>query len=111
MKLTNTDYINILKYYNIYNKNIKKSKIKKIAEKLLANKLCKCIKNVDINNEKYSIPICVNNVIKKKNLKIYKFQCKKKSKLLSKNKIYITKTKKLNLNRNKNKTKKQKNKK
>lgn len=108
MKLTNDDYINILKYYNIYKKNLKKSEIKKKAENILADKLCKCIKNVDINNEKYSIPICINNVINKKNLKIYKFRCKKKSKLLSNNKISITKTKKLNLKKYKNKKTKKK---
>ena len=47
---TNKDYISILKYYKI---DIPKSKqiIKQTAEKIMADKLCRCIKKVDINNE------------------------------------------------------------
>ena len=46
IELTNKEYVSILKYYNI---NIPKSKrlLKKRAEKIMAEKLCKCIKKID----------------------------------------------------------------
>ena len=82
-KLNNNDYKKILKYYNInYTKNKKTNK--KIAEDILANKLCRCIKAVKKNtkNESPAIAICKNSIFKKKNLNFYKFTCKKKPKLL-----------------------------
>ena len=96
MKLTNIDYINILKYYNIYKKNIKKKDIKNIAEKILSDKLCRCIKKTKTknNNEKLKIAICINSVIKKKNLKIFGFNCKNGYKLKSKKNTNILLTKK-----------------
>lgn len=101
MKLTKKDYIDILIYYNQYKNNMKIKEIKYKAEDILSKKLCKCINNV--NNEKYKIPICINNVITRKNLKISKFKCKKKPSLMSLNKINITKTKKYNRKNKKNK--------
>ena len=90
MKLITKDYIEILKYYNhpipkITKKNRKK--IKKQAENILAEKLCRCIKSVEKqykgNNEKRTIGLCVKSVLHKKNLKPHKFTCKNKKKLLS----------------------------
>ena len=50
-KLNNNDYKKILKYYNInYTKNKKTNK--KIAEDILANKLCRCIKAVKKKHKK-----------------------------------------------------------
>lgn len=109
MRLTNVDYINILKYYNLYKKNMKKNEIKKCAEYILSNKLCKCIKKLNKNNnEDISIPICINSVIKNKNLKIYGFKCKKGSKLKpNKKNIVLTKKNKIKkIKHVKNKTRK-----
>lgn len=75
-KMNNSDYKNILDYYKI---PIPKSKIllKQIAEKILAEKLCKCIKQVDSRNEAKSIGICTKNIFNKKGLTRGTFKCKK----------------------------------
>ncbi len=76
-ELTNKDYINILKFYKM---NIPKSKqlLKIQAEKIMAEKLCKCIKKVG-PDEKKSIAICTKSIFNRKNLKRGKFNCKGKS--------------------------------
>ena len=76
-ELTNNDYTRILEFYN---KSIPKSTrlLKKQAEKILANKLCKCIKKVDKKNEARSIGICTKSIINNKGFKRGKFTCKKK---------------------------------
>jgi hypothetical protein len=72
MNISKTDYIKILKYYNIkIDKNMSYKEIKEKSENILATKLCKCIKSVN------NYPICINNVINKKNLKSTGFSCKK----------------------------------
>ena len=107
MKLNTQDYIEILKYYNQpipkLNKKNRKT-IKKQAENILAEKLCRCIKSVKKyykdKNEKRAIPICINSVLHKKNLKPNRFTCKKKKKILidKKTKRSLSKTvKKLKL--------------
>jgi hypothetical protein len=77
LQLTNKDYVNILKFYK---KNIPKSKriLKMTAEKILNDKLCKCIKKVDPNDESKSIAICTSAIFNRKGLKRGKFTCKKK---------------------------------
>jgi len=74
--LTNKDYISILKYYN---KKIPKSKIviKIQAEKIMAQKLCKCIKKIDPIYEAKSIGICTKTIFTRKGLTRGQFQCKK----------------------------------
>ena len=74
LKLTTQDYIKILEYYNL---NIPKSKrqLKHNAEKILRDKLCKCIKKVEPENESRSIGICTKSVINSKGLKRGKFSC------------------------------------
>lgn len=76
-ELNDNDYKRILEYYN---KQIPKSKksLKTQAEKLLANKLCRCIKKVDKKNEARAIGICAKTVINHKGLRYKKFTCKKK---------------------------------
>ena len=76
-RLTNKDYISILKYYN---KKISKSKIlvKAQAEKIMAQKLCRCIKKVDPIYEAKSIGICTKSIFNLKGLTRGQFQCKKK---------------------------------
>lgn len=76
-ELTNKDYTHILEYYK---KNIpKSSRLLKIeAEKILASKLCKCIKKIDITNESKSIGICTKSVINRKGYRRGKFTCRSK---------------------------------
>jgi hypothetical protein len=76
-KLTNKDYISILKYYKI---DIPKSKriLKIQAEKIMAEKLCKCIKKIDPINEEKSIGICTKTIINNKGFTRGEFKCKKK---------------------------------
>ena len=97
MKLTKDDYINILEYYNIkINKNLSFSSLKKLVEKIIAEKLCSCIKKVPNENlpESRAIEICNYSVVKGKNLKINGFTCKKKKMLKTTkfNKNRLTKT-------------------
>jgi hypothetical protein len=76
-KITDNDYIKILNFYKI---SIPKSKrlLKKQAEKILAVKLCRCIKKVDIKNEARSIGICTKTVLNRKGFTRGKFKCKGK---------------------------------
>ena len=119
MKLTNKDYKNILKFYKVDISALSSKDIKAKAEHYLAVKLCKCIKNIKAsetgasetgasgtgasgtgasgtgaNKEKRAIALCYNSVLKKKNLKVFKFTCKKKVALLPKKgtrKIFVEK--------------------
>jgi hypothetical protein len=79
MKMHNNDYIQILKYYGL---PIPKSKtlLQEEGEKILAQKLCKCIKKVDskVNNEPRSIGICTKTIFNRKGLTRGKFTCKEK---------------------------------
>ena len=77
--MSNNDYIQILNFYKI---PIPKSKkmLHLEAEKILALKLCKCIKKVDnnTNNEPRSIGICTKTIFNNKGLTRGKFKCKGK---------------------------------
>lgn len=72
--LTNKDYINILTFYKI---NLPKTKLetKRLAEDILASKLCRCIKRIDVVNESKSIGICTKTIFNKKKLTRGKFKC------------------------------------
>ena len=75
--LENEDYVSILTYYNI---DIPKSKrlLKRQAERIMAEKLCKCIKKIDPVNEAKSIGICTKTIFNRKGYTRGKFTCKKK---------------------------------
>jgi hypothetical protein len=75
--ITDNDYKKILEYYE---KPIPRSKrlLKLEAETILATKLCRCIKKVDIKNESRSIGICTKSVINNKGYTRGKFKCKGK---------------------------------
>lgn len=79
-KITNEDYMKILEFYKI---PIPKSKriLQKKAEKILAIKLCRCIKKVGVENEARSVGICTNSVLNRKGLTRGKFTCKGKQKV------------------------------
>lgn len=77
--LAKNDYINILKYYDIDYTNKNSREIKNMAEKILAEKLCKCIKKVNTNNnESRAIALCKTSVLHKKGINNFKFTCKKR---------------------------------
>ena len=105
MKLSNTDYITIVKHYGekvpmTRKKRVHMRKTKKLAENILANKLCGCIKSVQKTNarlqESGAIAICNNIIFKNRGLKHYRFTCKKGNKLMNKvgSKTHLTKTRK-----------------
>ena len=75
--ITDIDYKKILEFYE---QPIPRSKrlLKIEAEKILATKLCKCIKKVDVKNESLSIGICTKSVINSKGFTRGKFKCKGK---------------------------------
>jgi hypothetical protein len=113
MNLTKEDYINILNYYNIkINSNTSLSSIKKMAENIIAKKLCSCIKKVPNPSKKESrvIGICNHSVLQRKHLKINGFSCKKRMMLKTSktNKNKLTKTINGKLLLNKKQTLKQK---
>lgn len=76
--LTKKDYISILNFYKL---PIPKTRylLKKKAETILGQKLCKCIKKV--GEEPRSIGICSKAVFNQKGLSRGKFTCKKKQKV------------------------------
>jgi hypothetical protein len=90
MRLKNSDYIAILKYYHIDAKDMKTKDAKRKAEDLLANKLCRCIKKVDNKvydedkSESRAIAICKSSVLFKKGLRDYGFKCKPKARFIPK---------------------------
>lgn len=85
-ELTQEDYKTVLKFYEEDIPQSRNNLVKK-AEEVIAQKLCSCIKKINRNytQQPKSIGICKNSVLKKKNLKVFSFKCKK-SKLLSNNK-------------------------
>ena len=76
-ELTDNDYKQILEYYN---KPIPKSRrlLKNSAEKILAEKLCKCIKKIEPENEARSIGICTKTIFNRKGYTRGNFKCKGK---------------------------------
>ena len=76
-EITDTDYKKILEFYE---KPIPRSKrlLKIEAEKILATKLCRCIKKVGDKNESRAIGICTKTVINTKGFTRGKFKCKGK---------------------------------
>lgn len=106
MRLTKADYIAILEYYNISHAKLSSKDLKERSEKILATKLCRCIKKVDpeVKDKPRAIAICNNSVITKKNLKVGRFTCKRGYKI--KKGTSITKrSKMLTIRRKRKKTK------
>ena len=79
--LSNSDYKTILEFYE---KPVPKSErlLKNSAEKILAEKLCTCIKKVSpTGDEKRAIGICTKTVLNRKNIRRGSFTCKEKRKI------------------------------
>lgn len=66
-------------FLNFYKMKIPKSKrlLKKQAEEIMAEKLCRCIKKVDVKNEPKSIGICSKSIFVNKGYTRGKFTCKR----------------------------------
>jgi hypothetical protein len=75
--LTIKEYKDILKFYKIKIPK-KHSLIKKEAENVIADKLCRCIKTFSVKEESKSIPICTKSILKKKGFTRGNFSCKNK---------------------------------
>ena len=75
-KITNNEYIKILEFYKISIPKTKKL-IQKEAENIMSEKLCKCIKQIDVG-EPRSIGICTKSIFNKKGFTRGKFRCKNK---------------------------------
>ena len=74
MKLIKQDYVDILNYYAVnFNDNLPIKILKKMTEKIIAEKLCRCIKKVPNQYfpQSRAIGICNWSVIQKKNQGIY----------------------------------------
>ena len=96
MKLSREDYIKILDYYGIKHQGASLTTIKGKAERILADKLCRCIKRVDKtrsnklknsksknNDESRAIAICRDSVLTRKGVtNAGKFSCKPKARFL-----------------------------
>jgi hypothetical protein len=101
MKLTQKDYLTILEHYDVAPpKNTKgsidKNKVKDEAERILATKLCRCIKKVDPMNETKGISVCTDSIFKRRNIKYNAFKCSPAFTLLKtkRNRNAIKKTRK-----------------
>ena len=103
MHLTKDDYEKIVKHYGYTVSKTKKNKrhnikTRKLARDILVNKLCKCIKTVEKRSrlkETSAIAICNNSIFSKRNIRLYKFTCKKPRLLTNKGrKYYLKKTQK-----------------
>lgn len=74
--LSKNDYIKILKYYNIRAPKSSKT-MKKRAEQILADKMCRCIQKIGSDNP-ISIGVCTRTVINNKGyIRGNRFTCKK----------------------------------
>jgi hypothetical protein len=79
--LSNSDYKKILEFYE---QHIPKSQrlLKSSAEKILAEKLCTCIKKVSpTGDEKRAIGICTKTILNNRSIRRGAFTCKKKRKI------------------------------
>jgi hypothetical protein len=79
------DYKNILKYYD--EPLPKKHKdLKRLAETIMAKKLCRCIKRVGKEKDQTegrAIGICTKTIFNRKNIKRGTFKCKKRTRTVS----------------------------
>ena len=76
-QINNNDYKKILEYYKQPIPTSKRE-IKLNAEKILASKLCRCIKKIEPSNESKSIGICTKTIFNSKGFTRGKLKCKEK---------------------------------
>ena len=83
--LTKQDYEKILNYYKIKIPSSIKL-MRENADKILSEKLCRCIKKIDTDIEAKAIGICTKNIFNRKGLTRGKFNCKGKQNVTYKRK-------------------------
>jgi len=83
--LTKRDYEKILDYYKIKIPTSVKLMREK-ADKILSEKLCRCIKKIDTIIEAKAIGVCTKNIFNRKGLTRGKFNCKGKQNITYKKK-------------------------
>ena len=77
MKLTRSDYIKILHHYQPGLRNISMKNVKDTAHRILAEKLCRCIKGSAAGSEEgRRIAYCTRSIFNKKGLRQHGFRCK-----------------------------------
>ena len=84
MKLTRADYIKILHHYQgnrATRKNKNNKSVKERAHRILAQKLCRCIKSSDngATDESRRIAYCTRSIFNAKGLRPHGFRCKTKN--------------------------------
>jgi len=82
--LTKKDHEAILTFYGIDTKNMTGKAIALKAEKILAEKLCRCIKKVQKPKEKErrAISTCRKAIFHRKGIDFHRFTCKEKTTLV-----------------------------
>lgn len=95
-KITNKEYVKILEYYKL---PIPKTRTltKLAAEKILVEKLCRCIKKLDVEYKARSIGICTKTIFNRKGYTRGKITCK------GRKSVSFYKTKKTRKNKKKKK--------
>ena len=86
MKLTHGDYVKILHHYQESGRKNRKS-VKERAHRILAQKLCRCIKagassdtnDLSSGDEGRRIGYCTRSIFNSKGLRSHGFQCKTKT--------------------------------
>lgn len=83
LRLTRKDYETVLNFYNVsYKKTDKLKQIKQKGEKILSDKLCRCIKKVtkklNSKNENRPIAICKKSILLSKGITDINFKCRNK---------------------------------
>ena len=82
-ELNTNDYKQILEFYNLPIPRTS-SLIKTEAEKILSDKLCRCIKKLEPIKESRAIGICTKTIFNRKGLTRGKFNCKGKKNIIIK---------------------------
>jgi hypothetical protein len=82
-ELNTNDYKQILEFYNLPIPRTS-SLIKTEAEKILSDKLCRCIKKLEPIKESRAIGICSKTIFNRKGLTRGKFNCKGKKNIIIK---------------------------
>ena len=110
MNLDKRDYETIIKYYNVKLPRRKKNNLKTLRQKshrILINKLCRCIEAVQKAKtkkkygRKFPIAVCNKSIFGNRNIKHFRFTCKKKKKLYPKKgtRKILVKTAKIHFNK------------
>lgn len=81
MKLTRGDYIKILHHYQpglrkTHSRRMSLKTAKEHADRILAGKLCRCIKSSSSDEEGRRIAYCTSSIFNNKGLRQHGFRCK-----------------------------------